>query len=66
MLAELDSSILTGWLAYLRLDDEQAMIRMAKACSLMARSGALGDEEEVIDTTRPEFAQQFKGLIGKG
>ena len=74
MLAELGSSELSGWLAYIQLQDELQVYQMAKAFSLAfggpakRKPGTVAseeEEEEVIDTTSPEFAQQFQGFTGK-
>lgn len=74
MLSEMGSAELSGWLAYVALDDEVRAARMARAFSL-AMGGQSGqgqgqatdtfEGEEVIDTTDPAFAETFKGLIGK-
>ena len=64
MLAEKSSAELSGLLAYLEEDDERAIYRMAKAFSLVAQTQGGHAEEEVIDTTAPEFATQFKGFTG--
>ena len=55
---------LSGLLAYLEEDDERAIYRMAKAFSLVAQAPSGPASEEVIDTTAPEFATQFKGFTG--
>ena len=53
----------SGWLAYERIEDEIWMRRLA----MLLRAGPVprssDDDEEVIDTTKPEFAQQFQGFI---
>ena len=65
MLADMDSARLTGWLEYLELDDEMTVYRMAKAFSLVVAQTPRGQtDEEVIDTTAPEFATTFKGFTG--
>lgn len=69
LLADLSSAELTGWLAYLCIDDEVQTQRIAYAIIKAFGGGqkqpaAHDDEdEEVIDTTRPEFTQTFKGFI---
>jgi len=61
---------LTGWFAYLRVDDQVRADWIASAIikafngNKAAQAGG-NDEEEVIDTTKPEFAQHFQGFIGK-
>lgn len=66
------SAELTGWFEYLRLDDETQINKTAYAIvkafggdkKKAGRSRESSDEdEEVIDTTKPEFAQSFKGFI---
>lgn len=67
MLSEMSSAELSGCLAYLEMDDEQSVYRMAKAFSLaLAGTQRAQAQEEVIDTTSPEFAAQFKGFTGGG
>jgi len=65
MLREMDSARLTGWLAYLKLDDEQQMVRMNRAIMGTGKRTQADDDEdeEVIDTTAPEFAEQFQGFV---
>ena len=65
MLREVGSARLTGLQAYLEIDDEMTKYRMAKALSMVFAQAPRGHaEEEVIDTTAPEFATQFKGFTG--
>ncbi len=61
---------LTGLLAYLQQDDEVkanwTAYAIAKALGgdRKTRTRPLDDDdEEVIDTTQPEFAQNFKGFV---
>lgn len=65
------SAELTGWQAYLQVDDEVRAQKMAYAISKAFTSGdgkksstakTAQEEEEVIDTTDPEFAKHFKGF----
>ncbi len=67
-LRETTSAELTGWFAYLQVDDEVQAQRTAIALLKAFNGGQkrpaqqTDDDEEVIDTTKPEFAQQFKGF----
>jgi hypothetical protein len=62
------SAEFTGWLAYLQIDDEVQAQRTAYAIAKAFGGDRKGqksqpvDEEEVIDTTDPKFAEQFKGF----
>jgi len=67
-LRDQTSGELAGWLAYLRVDDEaqaqRTAIAMMKAFGGAKAKRADDDEDEpVIDTTDPKFAQTFKGFI---
>lgn len=75
MLAAMPNSAeLTGWLAYLRVDDEVQAQRTAYAIAKAFGGGeqqkahahnskpVVGEEEEVIDTTDPEFVKHFMGF----
>jgi len=58
---------MTGWLAYLQVDDEvrtqQIAYAIVKAFGGDKKQPARRkDEEEVIDTTNPEFAKHFRGF----
>lgn len=68
-LADQSSVELAGWLEYERMDDEQQTLRMARAITMAfrveQRKPIDDDSEEVIDTTAPGFAQQFKGFINE-
>ena len=61
---------LAGWVAYLRVDDEAQAQRTALAIikafngGKKAAASADDDDEEVIDTTKPDFAEKFKGFVG--
>lgn len=70
-LRDQTSGELAGWLAYLLVDDEVQTQRMALAVNRAftggkAQSGKRvvddDEDEEVIDTTKPEFAEKFKGF----
>lgn len=69
LLLETTSAELTGWLAYLQVDDEVQVQRLAYAI-VKAFNGDKGqkqqpkqaEDEEVIDATDPKFAEQFKGF----
>lgn len=61
---------LTGLFAYLRQDDEMQVLRTAYAIAKAfnggkqaTRSRDLDEDEEVIDTTAPGFADSFKGFV---
>lgn len=65
---------LTGLFAYLNRDDEMQVLRTAYAIvkafggdkPKKGKAHDIDDEdEEVIDTTKPEFAQNFKGFINE-
>ena len=64
---ETTSAELTGWQAYLRVDDEVQIQRLAYAI-VKAFNGDKKQQskpveaEEVIDTTDPKFAEQFQGF----
>lgn len=63
------SAELTGWLAYLSVDDEVQAQRIAYAIVKAfgggkAQKHAVDEDEEVIDTTSPDFAKNFKGFTG--
>jgi hypothetical protein len=67
LLADMPNSAeLTGWFAYLRVDDQVRADWMThaiiKAYRGDGKQGATTDDEEVIDTTTPEFRQHFKGF----
>jgi hypothetical protein len=66
-----NSAELTGWFAYLNKDDEVKTNQIANAIARAFGGNPKGqnpqpkqaqDEEEVIDTTDPEFAKNFKGF----
>lgn len=65
------SAELTGWLAYLQVDDEVkaqwATYSVVKAFKgdqkdQKQRSVKPDPDEEIIDTTDPDFAKNFKGF----
>jgi len=66
------SAELTGWLAYLQVDDEVQVQRLAYAIVKAFNGDQKGptkkpakrieEDEEVIDTTDPKFAEQFQGF----
>lgn len=69
------SAELPGWIEYERLEDElqtnrliyaitSALVKAFGGDKKQARAHDL-DDEEVIDTTDPKFAQQFKGFINQ-
>jgi hypothetical protein len=70
-LQEMTSAEMTGWLAYLQVDDEVRAQRAAYSI-VKAFNGDKGqkqkpakrtvEDEEVIDTTDPKFAEQFQGF----
>lgn len=71
MLADLTSAELTGWIAYLQVDDEVQVQRLVYGI-VRAFNGDKKDQrgrkpkeedEEIIDTTDPEFAKHFQGFI---
>lgn len=69
-----DGAELNGLLAYLHRDDEVQTDRLMYAINraiVQAFGGdkkkqnkLVDDDEEIIDTTDPKFAEQFKGLTG--
>jgi hypothetical protein len=70
-LRDQTSGELAGWLAYLLVDDEVQTQRMALAVNRAFVGGKTqsgrrvvddDEDEEIIDTTKPEFAQHFKGF----
>lgn len=71
LLQDQTSAELTGWLAYLQVDDEVRAQRAAYSI-VRALGGDKGqkqkpakrtvEDEEVIDTTDPKFVEQFKGF----
>ncbi len=67
-LQDQTSTELTGLLAYLRVDDEVTSQRLAYAIvrafngDKSAPAKKQVEEEEVIDTTDPEFAKHFRGF----
>jgi len=67
-LRDQTSGELAGWLAYLRVDDEAQAQRTAIAILKAFNGGRqtkardLDDDDEVIDTTAPGFADKFKGF----
>lgn len=67
------SAEFTGWLAYLQVDDEVQVQRLAYAIARAFNGDKTGkkqqaakEDEEVIDTTDPKFAEQFKGFTYGG
>lgn len=68
LLSDMTSAELAGWLSYLQVDDEaqtqRTTLAIIKAFSNpKQRANHTDDEdEEVIDTTDPEFAKHFKGF----
>lgn len=68
-LRDQTSGELAGWLAYLRVDDEAQAQRTAIAMMKAFRGGLAqpakqaDDDDQIIDTTDPKFAQQFQGFI---
>jgi hypothetical protein len=61
------SAELTGWLAYLQVDDEVKTQRTSYAIARAfngdkKQPAKRKDEEEVIDTTDPEFVKYFRGF----
>lgn len=62
---------LTGLFAYLHQDDEMQVMRTAYAIAKAfggdkkntSKAGDLDEDEEVIDTTAPGFADSFKGFV---
>lgn len=67
-LRDQSSSELSGWLAYTRIEDEIWTQRIMQAVARVFGSGKVqrqvDDDEEVIDTTKPEFAEKFQGFTG--
>lgn len=71
-LHDQSSSELSAWLAYERIEDEIWTKRIEGIAYAIARAFGSGqakqrpidDDEEVIDTTNPDFAEKFKGFIG--
>lgn len=66
-----NSAELTGWIAYERIDEERQMNLITQAIARAfngdkPRANAVvdDDDEEIIDTTQPEFVKQFKGFTG--
>lgn len=61
---------LTGWFEYLRMEDEAranwmtySIVRAFKGDKDQQKRQTNFDDEELIDTTRPEFAESFQGFI---
>jgi hypothetical protein len=70
MLSEMSSVELTAWFEYLRVDDEVRMQQIVYAI-IKAFGGTstqqtaphrIDNEEEIIDTTDPNFTKLFKGF----
>lgn len=67
----MSSAELTGWFAYLRIDDQVRADWIARAIVKAfngdrKQAGAIDDDdEEIIDTTDPTFAETFQGFIGQ-
>lgn len=70
-LQETTSAELIGWQAYLQVDDEIQVQRLAYAIVKAFNGDQKGQKKpakhieedgEVIDTTDPKFAEQFKGF----
>jgi hypothetical protein len=62
-----NSAELTGWFAYLRVDDQVRADWMTHAIIKAFNAGSKQqpntiDGEQVIDTTTPEFRQHFQGF----
>jgi hypothetical protein len=69
-----NSAELTGWLTYLRVDDEVQAQRTAYAIAKAFGAGeqkvhannrkqpVVEEEEEIIDTTDPDFVKHFQGF----
>lgn len=69
-LRDQTSAELTGWLAYLSVDDKVQSQRTTLALlEAMIKAGTVhpgkpvDDDEPIIDTTDPSFAQNFQGFI---
>lgn len=76
LLQDMHAAELTGWMAYLRIDDEvkSNWISLSIIKALQLGGGSNNnrtqqqptlddDDDEVIDTTQPAFAQNFQGFI---
>lgn len=71
-LRDQTSSELSGWLACERIEDEIWTKRIEGIAYAIARAFGSGqarqrqvdEDEEVIDTTAPGFAEKFQGFIG--
>jgi hypothetical protein len=72
MLASMSSMELTAWFEYLRIDDEVRTQRITYAiikafgggtwAQQQTASYRTDDEEEIIDTTDPNFTKFFQGF----
>lgn len=64
----MSSQELSGWIEYLRIDEriraDWATLAIIKAFNgdRKQQASAIDDDEEVIDTTAPGFADKFKGF----
>lgn len=63
---------LTGLFAYLQRDDEiqtnkliYAIVRAFNGDGKKQPNKLVDDDEEIIDTTKPDFVEKFKGFTGK-
>jgi hypothetical protein len=65
-LLDQTSAELTGWIEHERLEDERRInliaYAIAKAFNGDKKKIAVKDEEEIIDTTQPEFVENFRIL----
>ena len=65
-LVDQTSAELTSWIEYERLEDERRInliaCAIAKAFNGDKKKTAAKDEEEIIDTTQPGFAENFRIL----
>jgi len=66
LLEDMSSVELSGWMEYLQQDDEMWANWLTYAITRafrVERKPVDDDGEEVIDTTKLEFARNFKGFI---
>lgn len=65
-LRDQTSTELSALIEQCRMDDEIQTLRMARAITMAfkveRKPSGIDDDEEVIDTTKPEFAEKFEGF----
>ena len=68
-LSDQSSIELSGWIEYERIDGERQINMVAQAIAKAfakpdekKKASIVDDDDEVIDTTKPGFAEKFKGF----